>query len=336
MNYLIGSLPMIIVILAIIYVASKTIRIVRPYEKGVVERLGKYHKTLDAGLHIVIPFIDKLTKVDMRENVVDVPPQEVITKDNVVVTVDAVVYYEATDAVKLIYNVTNFYMAATKLAQTNLRNVIGEMQLDESLTSRETINTTLRDILDMATDKWGVRVVRVELQRIEPPQDVTQSMHRQMKAERERRAAILEAEGDKASAIARAEGFKQSAILEAEGKAQAIKNVADAEKTQRILNAEGEAQAIKMVYEAIHAGNPTNDLITLRYIEALKNVADGNATKIFMPLELSNLAGTVGAVGELFQSTKDKPAEKAVAARTAERVVPQGVQQTREESAGQA
>lgn len=309
-------IPVLVLIVAIIYVASRTIRIVRPYEKGVVERLGKYHKTFDAGLHIVVPFIDKLTKVDMRENVVDVPPQEVITKDNVVVTVDAVVYYEATDAVKLIYNVTNFYMAATKLAQTNLRNVIGEMQLDESLTSRETINTQLRDILDLATDKWGVRVVRVELQRIEPPADVTQSMHRQMKAERERRATILEAEGDKASAIARAEGFKQSAILEAEGKAQAIKNVADAERTQKILIAEGEAQAIQMVYDAIHKGNPDDALITLRYIDALQKVADGNATKIFMPLEMSNLAGTVGAIGELFQSTKDAPAPKVAAPET--------------------
>lgn len=304
---------LIVILLALLFLASKTIQIVRPYEKGVVERLGKYQRTLDDGLHIVIPFIDRLTKVDMRENVVDVPPQEVITKDNVVVTVDAVVYYEATDAVKLIYNVNNFYLAATKLAQTNLRNVIGEMQLDESLTSRETINAALRDILDTATDKWGVRVVRVELQRIEPPADVTQSMHRQMKAERERRAAILEAEGDKASAVARAEGFKQSAILEAEGRAQAIKNVADAEKTQRILIAEGESQAIKMVFDAIHAGNPDNDVITLRYIEALKAISDGNATKIFMPLELSGLASTVGSVGELFKSTKEEPAQKIVA-----------------------
>ncbi len=304
------SMAILILILALFFVASKTIRIVRPYEKGVVERLGKYHKTLDGGLHIVIPFIDRLTKVDMRENVVDVPPQEVITKDNVVVTVDAVVYYEATDAFKLIYNVTNFYMAATKLAQTNLRNVIGEMQLDESLTSRETINTTLRDILDAATDKWGVRVVRVELQRIEPPADVTQSMHRQMKAERERRAAILEAEGDKASAIARAEGTKQSAILEAEGKAQAIKSVADAERTQRILAGEGEAEAIRLVFEAIKQGQPDEKLVSLRYIEALQKIADGNATKIFMPLEMSSLASSLGAAGELLAEGKEQAALK--------------------------
>lgn len=304
-------IPLVLAIIALALIASKSIRIIRPYQKGVVERLGKYHKTMDAGLHVLIPFIDRLTKVDMRENVVDVPPQEVITKDNVVVTVDAVVYYEATDAFKLNYNVTNFYTAATKLAQTNLRNVIGEMQLDESLTSRETINTTLRDILDHATDKWGVRVVRVELQRIEPPADVTQSMHRQMKAERERRAAILEAEGDKASAIARAEGHKQSAILEAEGKAQAIRSVADAEKTQRILAGEAEAEAIRLVYEAIHKGNPDQALITLKYIEALQKLADGQATKIFMPLEMSSLASTLGTAGELLNLNASQDNHKA-------------------------
>ena len=303
-------ITLLIFLVFIYFVASNTIKVVRPHEKGVVERLGKYQRTLDAGLHIVIPFIDRLTKVDMRENVVDVPPQEVITKDNVVVTVDAVVYYEATDPVKLTYNVTDFYIAATKLAQTNLRNVIGEMQLDESLTSRETINATLREILDTATDKWGVRVVRVELQRIEPPADVTASMHRQMKAERERRAMILEAEGDRESAIARAEGFKQSAILEAEGKAQAIKNVAAAEKDQKILLAQGEAEGIQLVYDAIHKGQPDQELISLRYIDSLKEVANGNASKIFIPLELQGLASAVGSVGEIFASTKEGAATK--------------------------
>lgn len=300
----------IIIILVILVYASMAVKIIRPYEKGVIERLGKYQKTFDPGFHLIVPFVDRITKVDMRENVVDVPPQEVITKDNVAVTVDAVVYYEATDPFKLIYNVTNFYLAATKLAQTNLRNVIGEMQLDESLTSREKINVTLRNILDDATDKWGVRVVRVELQRIEPPVDVTQAMHRQMKAERERRAVVLEAEGDREAAIARAEGFKQSAILEAEGRATAIKEVAGAERSQRILIAEGEAQAIHNVFAAIHEGNPTEDLLAVRYIEALKDVADGNATKIFMPLEMQGLANAVGGIGELFQTTRESAAVK--------------------------
>lgn len=296
---------------AFVYLAN-AIKIIRPYQKGVVERLGKYQKTFEPGLHIIIPFLDKVTKVDMRENVVDVPPQEVITKDNVVVTVDAVVYYEATDPVKLIYNVANFYLAATKLAQTNLRNVIGEMQLDESLTSREKINAALRQILDDATDKWGVRVVRVELQRIEPPKDVTDAMHRQMKAERDRRAKILEAEGDKQAAINRAEGAKQAAILEAEGRARAIREVADAEKFQKITVAEGEARAIETVFSAIHAGNPTDDLLAVRYLEALPKIANGQATKIFLPYEISGVLGAVAGMAEAFRSgMKDASATSA-------------------------
>ena len=299
----------IIIAFVVLIFAIRSIRIIRPYERGVIERLGKYQRTWEPGLHLLIPFLDRVTKVDMRENVVDVPPQEVITKDNVAVTVDAVVYYEATDPFKLIYNVTNFYLAATKLAQTNLRNVIGEMQLDESLTSREKINVTLRNILDDATDKWGVRVVRVELQRIEPPADVTQAMHRQMKAERDRRAMILEAEGDKTAAIARAEGTKQSAILEAEGRAAAIKEIAEAERAQKILVAEGEAQGIRSVFGAIHDGGPTDDLLAVRYIDALRFVANGNATKIFMPLELQGLANVVGSVGEIFKTSQEEPAK---------------------------
>jgi len=298
-----------LIVLVVLFVwAIAGIRIVRPYEKGLIERLGKYQRTADSGLTIIVPVIDKMTKVDMRENVVDVPPQEVITKDNVVVTVDAVVYYEATDPVKLVYNVANFYLAATKLAQTNLRNVIGEMQLDESLTSREQINAALRQILDDATDKWGVRIVRVELQRIEPPMDVTEAMHRQMKAERTRRAVILEADGDKQAAITRAEGSKQSAILEAEGKAEAIKRVAEADKFQKLTVAEGEALAIKSVFGAIHEGEPTNDLIAIRYLEALKSIANGSANKVFLPMEVSGILGSIGGVAELFKDKGDSAA----------------------------
>ena len=297
-------------VLAILFVyTAAAIRIVRPYEKGIVERLGKYQSTYESGLHFIIPFIDRLSKVDMRENVVDVPPQEVITKDNVVVTVDAVVYYEATDPVKLMYNVANFYMAATKLAQTNLRNVIGEMQLDESLTSREKINAALRQILDDATDKWGVRIVRVELQRIEPPKDVTEAMHRQMKAERTKRALILEAEGDKQAAITRAEGSKQAAILEAEGSARAIKEVAEAEKFQRIALAEGEARGIENVFNAIHTGNPTNDVIAIRYLESLKAIAEGPANKVFLPMEVTGVMGSIAGIAELFKDTGAAAAE---------------------------
>jgi regulator of protease activity HflC (stomatin/prohibitin superfamily) len=290
-----------ILALALIVIAAAGFKVVRPFQKGLIEVLGRYDKTVGSGLRWVMPFIKRLTKVDMREQVIDVPPQEVITKDNVVVTVDAVIYYEATDPVKLSYNVGNFILAITKLAQTNLRNVIGDLDLDSALTSRDIINTKLREILDDATDKWGVRVVRVEIQRIEPPVDVTDAMHRQMKAERDRRAAVTEAEGEKRSAILTAEGVMQSQILEAEGQAEAIKRVADAEKYQKLTVAEGEGQAIERVFGAIHNGNPTPDLLAIKYMEALEGVADGKATKIFLPLDTSGVLGSVAAIGELFK-----------------------------------
>ena len=284
-----------------IVVAATGFRIVRPFEKGLIEILGRYDKTVDSGLRWIMPFVKRLEKVDMREQVVDVPPQEVITKDNVVVTVDAVIYYEATDPVKLKYNVGNFILAVTKLAQTNLRNVVGDLDLDSALTSREVINAKLRQILDDATDKWGTRVVRVEIQRIEPPADVTEAMHRQMKAERDRRAAVTEAEGEKRSAILKAEGVQESNILEARGQAQAIREVADAEQYRKLTVAEGEGQAIERVFAAIHNGDPTPDLIAIRYLEALQGIADGKATKIFLPLDTSGVLGSVAAIGELFK-----------------------------------
>ncbi len=292
---------MIILAIVLFVFVANSLKIVFPYQKGVVERLGKYQRTMDSGLVIIVPFIEKIRKVDMREQVVDVPPQEVITSDNVAVTMDAIVYYEATDPVKLLYNVANFYAAATKLAQTNLRNIVGEMALDASLTSRELINTRLREILDGATDRWGVRVVRVEIQRIEPPTDVMDAMHRQMKAERTRRAVVLEADGEREAAIKVAEGQKQAAILEAEGRARAIEKVADAERYQLTTVANGEAEAVLKVYEAIHDGNPTQDLITIKYLEALTRMADGQATKIFLPFEASALLGGLGGIAEILQ-----------------------------------
>jgi regulator of protease activity HflC (stomatin/prohibitin superfamily) len=296
--------------LVLILVAATGFRVVRPFEKGLIEFLGRYQRTVDSGLRWVMPFVKRLTKVDMREQVVDVPPQEVITKDNVVVTVDAVIYYEATDPVKLQYNVGNFILAATKLAQTNLRNVVGDLDLDAALTSREVINAKLRQILDDATDKWGVRVVRVELQRIEPPADVTDAMHRQMKAERDRRAQVTEAEGAKAAAVLRAEGVQQSQILEATGQAEAIKRVADAEQYQLLTVAEGEGQAIERVFSAIHNGNPTPDLVAIRYLEALEKVANGQATKIFLPLDTSGVLGSVAAIGEMFKEGLERRPEQ--------------------------
>ncbi len=276
-------------------------RIVRPWQKGLVEFLGKYNRTADSGLAIILPFFERMIKVDMREQVVDVPPQAVITKDNVVVEVDAVVYYEVVDPVKVVYRVANFYAAVTKLAQTSLRNLIGDLALDESLTSREVINTRLRQILDEATDKWGVNVTRVELQRIEPPADVTQAMHRQMKAERDRRATILEAEGFKEAQVLKAEGKKQAAVLEAEGKKRATVLAAEGEAEARWKVAQGEASAIKAVYSAIQGQHPTPELITIKYLEALESIADGEATKVFLPYEATGILGGLGGIGELLK-----------------------------------
>ena len=303
-------MPAVVALLAIIVfvlfvVAGTGLKIVRPFEKGLVERLGRYRETLNPGLRWIIPFVERIIKVDMREQVVDVPPQEVITKDNVVVTVDAVVYYQATDPVKLKYNINNFIQAATKLAQTNLRNLIGDLQLDEALTSRDRINTTLRAILDDATDMWGTKVIRVEIQRIEPPPDVTDAMHRQMKAERDRRALVTEAEGEKRARILQAEGVKESAVLEADGQAEAIKRVADAQAYENEIVAEGEARAIERVFHAIHEGDPTPDLVAIKYLEALAQIADGKATKVFIPLESARILGSMGAIAELFGDTGD-------------------------------
>jgi regulator of protease activity HflC (stomatin/prohibitin superfamily) len=247
---------------ALIVVLS-AIRIIRPFERGLVERLGKFQRLLDPGLNLIMPFIDTVIKVDMREVVLDVPPQLVITKDNVGVEVDGIVYAQVTDPARSRYEISNYILAATKLAQTNLRNVIGEMELDHALTSRDDINGQLRDVLDQATDKWGVKVNRVELQRIDPPRDITEAMSRQMKAERDKRAAILEAEGIKQAEITTAEGHKQSQILDAEGAAEAVKKKADAEKYRKIAVAQGEGEAVLTVFNAIHEGKPNNELIGL-------------------------------------------------------------------------
>jgi regulator of protease activity HflC (stomatin/prohibitin superfamily) len=313
---IVGVIVLAVVALLLFFIAASAINIVRPYERGVVERLGRYKATVDPGLRFVIPFIERLTRVDMREQVVDVPPQEVITSDNVVVSVDAIIFHETTDAQRSVYNVADFRVAVTKLAQTNLRNVVGDMQLDQALTSRDVINERLRSILDDATDKWGVRVVRVEIQRIDPPPDVVDSMHNQMKAERNRRAVVTEATGFREAAITRAEGEKQSAILDsegvrqslilrAEGDAQAIERLADAARYRLITEAEGEATATRNVFAAIHDGNPTPDVLALKYLEALRAVADGRATKIFLPTEAGGLFGLVGGLAEMVRPVAD-------------------------------
>ena len=232
----------LIVILALVVLVTlvKSVTVIHQAEKGLVERFGRYKETLDPGLRFLIPYVDSLrVRIDMRETVIDIEPQPVITRDNVTVTVDAVIYYYVTEAKAVRYEVANFYAAISKLAQTNLRNVIGDMSLDETLTSRERINAALRDTLDEATDKWGVKVTRVEVKEIEPPRDISDAMSKQMKAEREKRATILEAEAYREKQILEAEGDKQNAILVAEGDRQAA-----------ILRAEGEAQAIENVSEA--------------------------------------------------------------------------------------
>jgi regulator of protease activity HflC (stomatin/prohibitin superfamily) len=298
-----------IMVVLFLFIAN-TVRIVQQYEKGLIETLGKYSETVNAGVTIVIPLFQTLKKIDMREQVMDVAPQNVITKDNVTVVVDAIIYFQITDPVKVVYNVANFAVAALKLAQTNLRNVIGDMELDATLTSREKINTQLRTVMDEATDKWGVKITRVEIQKIDPPRDITESMSKQMKAEREKRANILEAEGFRQSAILKAEGEKQAvileseakkqkSILEAEGQAEAIKRVADAQKYE-----------IDTVYNAIHQGNPTNDLLAIKYMETLGKVADGKASKIFLPLETSGITASLGGIAELFKDKKDNNTQK--------------------------
>lgn len=304
----------LIVLLVVVVLAS--VRIVRPWQRGVIEQLGKYKTTTDAGLHLIVPFVQTMNLVDMREQVVDVPPQEVITADNVVVSVDAVVYYEPTDPQRLLYNVANFIIAITKLAQTNMRNVIGDLSLDEALTSRDKLNLDLRQILDDATDKWGVRVVRVEIQRIDPPVDVMNAMHEQMKAERNRRAqvtsadgfreaAIMKAEGEKQAAILSAEGVKQSQVLQAQGQAEAVQTLADAERYRAQVTAQGEADAIRSIYQGIHDGGPTNDLIAIKYLEALQAIANGRASKIYLPLDTNNLYGSLAGIAELFKGAGD-------------------------------
>lgn len=280
----------LLIIVFLIILISSAVKIVTQYQMGLIETLGRYTRTAKPGVTLIIPFFQIMRKVDLREQVIDVPPQEVITKDNVVVTVDAIIYFMVTDPFRVVYNVVDFSSAAVKLAQTNLRNLIGDMELDQTLTSREKINVQLRRVLDEATDRWGVKVTRVEIKKIDPPRDITDAMSKQMKAEREKRAAILQAEGVRQAAILKAEGEKQAAILSAEGRAEAIKKVADAEKYQ-----------IEVVYNAIHAGRPTNDLIAIKYLEALGKIADGKATKIFLPMEASGVLSVLGGMAEFFK-----------------------------------
>lgn len=307
----------VIVIVAIalvgLAVLVSAVKIVRPFQRGLVERLGRYKTTKQPGFNLILPFIETIQLIDMREQVVDVPPQEVITSDNVVVSVDAVVYYEAIDPQRLVYNVADFLTAITKLAQTNLRNLIGDLELDNALTSRDTINAQLREVLDDATDKWGVRVVRVEIQRIDPPPDVVSAMHAQMRAERDRRATVTEANGYQEAAIARAdgekqatiltaEGHKKAAVLDAEGDAKAIELRARADKVRLELIGEAEGAAAKARLTGIKDAQADNSVLTVEYLSALERIGDGRATKLVIPAEFSGLLGMVSALAEVSRS----------------------------------
>lgn len=275
---------------------AKGARTVKQYEKGIITRLGKYHGMAPSGLTFIVPFVDDIMRVDMREQVITVPPQKLITKDNVTVEVDAVVYYKVIDPVKSQFEVQDFGYACTTLAQTNLRNLIGDRTLDETLVARDMINTNLREVLDEATNNWGVKVTRVEVQKIEPPRDITDAMSRQMKAEREKRAAILEAEGIKQSQILQAEGKKQSEILKAEGDAQA-----------RVTRANAEAEAVKLVSTAAEAYFKER-AETMRRLEVLNNTLAQN-TKYIVPSNSSlvNVLGFDGAAQPLPKPVSDAP-----------------------------
>jgi regulator of protease activity HflC (stomatin/prohibitin superfamily) len=291
-----------------------SLKIIRPYQRGLVERLGRYHATVEPGMRVIVPVMDRMVRVDMRENVIDVPVQEVITSDNVVVKVYAVVYYEATDPQKLIYNVGDFLSAMTKLAQTNLRNVIGDLQLDEALVSSVAINARLRDILDDATDKWGSRVVRVEIQRIDPPPDVVSAMHHQMQAERTRRALVTEAQGDREAAITRAEGDKQAAILEAEGSAEATRQIASAEQYRQETVAKGEAAALTNVLGAMKQVGITPEILALKWFEALQVMSAGEASKIYLPNTPDGMASSIASLAELVKAPESTKKPRAIKA----------------------
>jgi regulator of protease activity HflC (stomatin/prohibitin superfamily) len=289
----------LIVVLFVIVALWKTVRIVPQARAGVVERFGRYSRTLAPGLAIVTPFVDRVKPLlDLREQVVSFQPQPVITEDNLVVNIDSVLYFQVTDAKDATYEIANYVQGIEQLTVTTLRNVIGTMTLEKTLTSRDQINAELRGVLDEATGKWGIRVNRVELKAIDPPASIQDAMEKQMRADRDKRAAILQAEGERQSAILKAEGEKQSAILRAEGKKQAT-----------MLEAEGQAKAIGTVFEAIHEGKPDPELLAYSYLQVLPQIAQGEANKVWIiPSELQQAVGRVaGAVKELGAAPEPPP-----------------------------
>ena len=295
----------ILIVLGIVFLVllCGSVRIVRQANAVVVERLGKYHKTLDTGVHMVIPFIDRCSMpISLKEIVADFNPQPVITKDNVTMQIDTVVYFQVTDPKLFSYGVDNPIRAIENLTATTLRNIVGELELDETLTSRDTVNSKMRQILDEATDPWGIKINRVELKNILPPKDIQDAMEKQMRAERERREQILKAEGEKRSSILVAEGEKQAQILRAEAEKQTKILQAEAKKAELIAQAEGENQAIELINKA----KPNASYITLQGFEALKALANGNATKIIVPSEIQNVAGLLASMTEVVKGDEKK------------------------------
>jgi regulator of protease activity HflC (stomatin/prohibitin superfamily) len=287
---------LIVVAVVVLVTLSRGIRIIPQARAGVVERLGRYQRTLDPGLALVVPYVDRVKPlIDLREQVVSFPPQPVITEDNLVINIDTVIYFQVTDPKAASYEIADYIAAIEQLTVTTLRNVIGGMTLEDTLTSRDQISGALRSVLDEATGKWGIRVNRVELKAVDPPASIQEAMEKQMRAERDRRAAILTAEGVKQSQILTAEGEKQSAILRAEGQREA-----------QILEAEGEASAIETVFEAIHRGDADPKLLAYQYLQVLPQIADGEASKVWIiPSEITQALSNIGAV--IPKATPERP-----------------------------
>ena len=305
----------IVLIALVVVLICSTIKIVKQSEVIIIERLGKYWRTGESGLNIVIPILDRVVKkIDLRTQVIDSPPQPVITKDNVTMSIDTVVYYQITDSFKATYEIANLVQAIRYLTTTTLRDVIGTMELDRTLSSRDDVNNKLRIILDEATDKWGVRVERVEIKNIDLPADIKEAMEKQMRAEREKRAVILQAEGKKQAAITEAQGLKESQILKAEGEKQTSILHAEAKRESQIRIAEGQAEAInkiaqaeankvRMVYEALKNADIDEAMLSVKYVEALSEMAKGD-NKVFVPYESQGLLGNIGAIKELISDKK--------------------------------
>ena len=302
--------------IVLLVIAAKTIRIVPQATVMLIDRLGRFHHLADSGLNVLVPFIDRpravfwtnarpgLTSIDKREQYIDLPPQPVITRDNVTIHVDSVVYWQITDPIKAVYEINDLVGGIVQLTITGMRAVMGEMDLDHTLSQRDQINAKLRVILDEATDKWGVKVTRVDVKNINPPEDVRITMEKQMTAERNRRALVLQAEGDRQAAITRAEGEKQAAVTRAEGEKQSAILAAEGAAQARLKNAEAESEAIARIAQAIPGGDPGQYLITVRYIDSLRDMTKTQNSKvIFMPIETSAMLSSVGAIKEVLSQT---------------------------------